>query len=275
MNYRTLTLVASTAILVILSVVFRAAAMLLARSPAHARAAIVATHSPQSSTTSPRELSLEDRADIFMARKDYDEAAAFYYRVLQEGNFKSARVWNKLGIAYQQQLKFRDASKAYESAGHLDMKFAEAWNNLGTVSFMENRFRKSVKYYKRAIELRSDDAAFHLNLGTSYQHLKKYRQAEEEFSTALDIDPNVLTQQSSLGSVIRARGTDFQFYYYMAKAFASKGRAEEAVRYLRHAFEDGYKEDKKRIDEDPDFQKISHYPAYVELMKNPPVSIKD
>ena len=113
-----------------------------------------------------------------------------------------------------------------------------------------------------------------IELGNAQLGLKKYDEAEQEFSTALDLDPNVLTQQSSLGSVIRARGTDYQFYYYMAKAFASKGRAEEAVRYLRHAFEDGYK-DMKKIDEDPDFQKISHYPAYVELMKNPPVAIKD
>jgi hypothetical protein len=60
----------------------------------------------------------------------------------------------------------------------------------------------------------------------------------------------------------------------MAKAFASIGRAEEAVRYLRRAFEDGFT-DQKRIDEDPDFKKISQHPAYVELMKNLPVAIKD
>jgi len=275
MKSRTLTLFLSNVVLVILPIIFGGVGVVLARIPAQVQAAVAGTVSPQSPTASPRELSLEDRADIFMARKNYEAAADFYYQVLKQGNFKSATVWNKLGIAYQQQMKFREASKAYENAHHLDKNFAEAWNNLGTVSFMENRFRKSVKYYKRAIELRSNDAAFHLNLGTSYQHLKKYHRAQEEFSTALDIDPNVLTEQSSLGSVIRARGTDFQFYYYMAKAFASKGRAEEAVRYLRHAFEEGYKEDKKRMEEDPDFQKISHYPAYVELINNPPVAIKD
>jgi tetratricopeptide (TPR) repeat protein len=274
MKSNTLTVVLLIATFALLSAVFRGAPIVLARSSAQAQPAIATTVSPQTPTASPRELSLEDRADIFMARKNYDEAADLYYRVLKQGNFKSATVWNKLGIAYQQQLKFRNAAKAYENAAHLDKKFAEALNNLGTISFMENKYRRSVKYYKRAIEIRTNDAAFHLNLGTSYQYLKKYNQAEEEFSTALDIDPNVLTQQSSLGTVIRARGTDYQFYYYMAKAFASKGRAEEAVRYLRHAFEDGYK-DMKKIDEDPDFQKISHYPAYVELMKNPPVAIKD
>jgi hypothetical protein len=46
------------------------------------------------------------------------------------------------------------------------------------------------------------------------------------------------------------------------------------VRYLRRALEDGLK-NQKRIDEDPDFEKIKQYPAYVELMRNPPVAIKD
>jgi hypothetical protein len=55
--------------------------------------------------------------------------------------------------------------------------------------------------------------------------------------------------------------------------FASLGRVDEAVRYLRRAFEDGFK-DQKKLQEDPDFQKISSYPAYVELLNNPPVPIQ-
>jgi tetratricopeptide (TPR) repeat protein len=221
-----------------------------------------------------KELSLEDRADIYMARKNYSDAADYYYRALEQSNFKNATLWNKLGIAYQQQAKFHAAGKAYRNAAHLRKDYAEAWNNTGTIFFMENKFRKSVKYYRQAIELRPEDAAFHLNLGTSYYHLKKFPQAVEEYRTALGLDPNVLTEQSSLGTIIRARGTDTEFYFYMAKAFASIGRAEEAVRYLRRAFEDGFA-DPKRVEGDPDFQKISQYPAYVELMKNPPVPIKD
>jgi len=60
----------------------------------------------------------------------------------------------------------------------------------------------------------------------------------------------------------------------MAKAYASIGNAEDAVRYLRRALEDGY-DGSKQIDEDPDFKKISQYPAYIELRRNPPVAIKN
>lgn len=274
MKSRLFTTLLLTANLAFLFPILRASPIVRARSQDHPPSPIAATVSAQTPTASPRELSLEERGDLYMARKNYEAAAVCYYQVLKQSGFKRAQVWNKLGIAYQQQSKYRNALEAYKNAARCDKKFAEAWNNLGTVRFMQSKYRASVKYYKHAIQLRSNDAAFHLNLGTAYQYLKKYKQAEQEFSTALDIDPDVLTQQSSLGTVIRARGTDFQFYYYMAKAFASKGRAEEAVRYLRHAFEDGYK-DRKRINEDPDFQKISHYPAYVELMKNPPVAITD
>ena len=59
----------------------------------------------------------------------------------------------------------------------------------------------------------------------------------------------------------------------MAKAYASIGDADDAVRYLRRALEDGFS-DPKQLGDDPDFKKISQYPAFVELMRNPPVVIK-
>jgi len=46
------------------------------------------------------------------------------------------------------------------------------------------------------------------------------------------------------------------------------------VRYLRRALEDGFN-DQKMLDEDPDLKKISQFPDYVELRKNPPKAIKD
>ena len=57
-------------------------------------------------------------------------------------------------------------------------------------------------------------------------------------------------------------------------AKAMMGFKNEAVRYLERALEEGFK-DRKRILDDPDFQKISSDPAFVALMKNPPVAIKD
>jgi tetratricopeptide (TPR) repeat protein len=219
-------------------------------------------------------ISLEEHADIMMARKSYADAADMYYRALKQSKFTNAVVWNKLGIAYQQQMNYNASRKAYNQAIHRRNDFPEAWNNLGTTYFMQNKFRKSVKYYLRALKLNPNSAPFHLNLGTSYYHMKEYKQTVDEYRAALSIDPNVLAERSLLGTVVQARATDLEYYFYLAKVFASLGRAEEAVRYLRRAFEDGFK-DQKRIDADPDFLKISQHPAYVELMKNRPVPIKE
>jgi tetratricopeptide (TPR) repeat protein len=222
----------------------------------------------------PHPLSLEQRADIFMARKNYAGAAGLYYRALQGSAYKDPMLWNKLGIAYQEENDFHDAHTAFTHAIRVDKKFADSWNNLGTVYFMQKRYAKSVKYYQRAIAVREDVAAFHMNLGTSFYHLKKYDQAVKEYRTALNIDPKVMVQQSAVGTVIHAGSTDADFYFYMAKAFASVGKEEEAVRYLRRALEDGFG-GRERIDEDPDFQKISQYPDYIELMRRPPAVIKN
>jgi tetratricopeptide (TPR) repeat protein len=219
-------------------------------------------------------LSLEERADIFMARKAYADAIDYYQRALKRSNYASAPQWNKLGIAYQQQLSYRAARKAYEKSIRAKKDFPEPWNNIGTTYFLENKFRKCLRFYRHAIQLNPQAAAFHVNLGTAYYRLKKYPDSMEEYRTALNLDPSVLTERSSLGPVVETRSADPEYYFYVAKVFAALGRAEEAVRYLRRAFEDGFK-DQKRIDEDPDLLKISQHPAYVELMKNPPVPIKE
>ena len=222
-------------------------------------------------------ISLEERADIFMARKSYADAVDYYHRALNQPELSpagAAMIWNKLGIAFQQQNYYGSAQKAYHEAMRLHADFSEPWNNIGTTYFMENKFKKSIKFYQHAIRLTPSSASFHMNLGTAYYRRKKYKLAVEEYKTALTLDPNFLSERSSGGTVMQTRGADADFYFYLAKSFAMVGQADEAVRYLRRAFEDGFK-DQKRLAADPDIQKISQNPAYIELMKNLPVPIRD
>jgi tetratricopeptide (TPR) repeat protein len=219
-------------------------------------------------------LSFEERADIYMARKSYEDAVDYYYRALKQAHFADAIVWNKLGIAYQQLQNYHDSRKAYNQAVRHQKNYAEPLNNIGTTYFMQDKYGKSVKYYLRALVLNPNSASYHLNLGTSYFHMKKYQESVEEYRTALKLDPNVFAERSAFGTTIEARGADPEYYFYLGKVFASLGRVDEAVRSLRRALEDGFK-DRKRILNDPDFMKISQNPAYVELMNNPPVAIKD
>ena len=228
---------------------------------------------PEDSAQQSKQLSLEERADIFMARKAYADAADYYSRALRQSRSDPV-LWNKLGIAYQQLMDFNASRKAYKEAIRRRQNYPEAWNNLGTTFYLANKFPKSIKYYRKAIELSPSSASFHLNLGTSFYRMKRPKEAVEEYRRALTLDPNILNERSVMGTIIQARGSDVDYYFYMAKVFASLGRTEEAVRYLRRAFEDGFKQFKK-LDEDADFLRISHDPSYVALRNNPPVPIKD
>jgi tetratricopeptide (TPR) repeat protein len=228
------------------------------------------------SDSTPRELSLEDRGDIFMARKSYADALDYYGRALHKTPDKpaSAKLWNKIGIAYQQEDQLQLARKAYKQALHCNGNLPEAWNNMGTTYFFEDKFKKSVKYYQHAIVLDPNAPSFHVNLGTSYSRIKQYGEAVDEYRVALTLDPTILAHFGGNGTIVQPREVDADYYFYLAKVFASLGRTPEAVRYLRRAFEEGF-HNLKKLDEDPDFVKISKDPTYSELRNNPPQAIKD
>ncbi|HET9177985.1 MAG TPA: tetratricopeptide repeat protein [Terriglobia bacterium] len=225
-------------------------------------------------------LTEEEWGDLYMARKTYDAAIDHYSLAINshkdspQDKAEVALLYNKLGICFQQKLDYGKARKAYDNAIRMDKTLAQAWNNLGTTYYLDKRAKKSIKYYRRAIKLKPEGPSFHLNLGTAYFARKKYQEASSEYRTAIQLDPDVLTRSAGAGTAIETRHVDAKYYFYLAKIFASMGNPVEAVRYLEHAMEEGFT-DRKRILDDPDFQKISKYPAFITLMNNPPVAIKD
>ena len=212
-----------------------------------------------------------------MARKNYADALDYYGRALRQPNHDknaTAAIWNKIGIALQTEDLYLPARKAYNKAVRLNHNMSEAWNNLGTTYFFANKYKRSIKYYQHAIAIDPNSATFHVNLGTSYSRVKKYAEAVDEYRAALTLDPTILVQHATGGTVVQPRSVDADYFFYLAKVFASLGRTPEAVRYLRRAFEEGF-DNFKKLDQDPDFLKISKDPAYAELRKSPPVPLKD
>ncbi|MEJ2007871.1 MAG: tetratricopeptide repeat protein [Acidobacteriota bacterium] len=238
------------------------------------------TQTLQQESVPHRKLSDEERGDIFMARKSYTNAIKYYsfamesYPPSPQNKRKLAALWNKTGICYQQEQAYKMARKAYKKSIHLDKTYARPWNNLGTTYYLNRKVKKSIKYYRHAVKLSPLSASFHLNLGTAYFTRKKYKKAFAEYHTAIKIDPGVLEQNSRQGTAVETRQASAKFYFYMAKVFASLGNASEAVRYLERAMEDGF-DNRDRILKDPDMKKISKDPAFIALMKNPPVAIKN
>ena len=208
-------------------------------------------------------LTLEQRGDIFMARKMYREAVETYRQAPD-----TAILANKIGIAYHQMTLLAQAKKQYERAQKLDPKYAEAINNLGTVHYAQKSYRRAVSQYKRALQLNPNSASIHSNLGTAYFARKKYTDAFQEYQTALSLDPEVFEHRNSHGVLLQERSVDerAKFYFYVAKTYAKSGNTDRALLYIRKAIESGFKE-RAKFAEDSDFQAMKPLPEFQELLK--------
>jgi tetratricopeptide (TPR) repeat protein len=202
--------------------------------PANPQATAVSVGNPD------REAALE-RAGLDMIHKDYAAAAAGYRALIKETP-NDAMLWNRLGVALQQQDMFKDALKSYERAAKLDNKSGDSWNNMGTVYFQERKWTKSVRAYKKAISLNPQNATFFSNMGLSFLNNKKVPEAFSAFQHALELDPEVFEHRGKVGAVIQHHSAnDYgELYFLVAKSFASSGNVERCAFYLKKARDEGY-----------------------------------
>ena len=89
----------------------------------------------QNTPSSPREKD-ELQARIYMARKEYAQAADLYTKLWREYP-KEASYPNFLGIAFLQQGKLNEARKSFEQATKVNRRFPDAYNNLGATYYAE------------------------------------------------------------------------------------------------------------------------------------------
>lgn len=208
-------------------------------------------------------LTPEQRGDLYMAKKMYRDAADMY----RENAGKSAVMWDKTGIAYQELGNLPAARKAYQHASKLDRKYADPINNVGTVYYAEKKYRTAIARYKRAIALTPDSAAFWSNLGTAWYARGKYDLMNEAYLKALELDPDVFEKSGSVGTRMLDRGvTDRARYHFeMARLYAGAGRNELALQYLRKALEEGFRE-KDKLQQVKEFATLKDTQEFKELL---------
>src|SRR2546421_11052431 len=231
---------------------------------------------PQSPTESSvivvkPELTDEQLADLYMARKDFREAA-FSYKRLADQHPQNPVYLNKLGIALHQQAALGAALKYYERASKVDPSYADAQNNIGTIWYQRKKYGKAIRAYQKAINIRSDMAVLYSNLGYAYFGDKKYQEAISSFRQALALDPQLFEHTSSRsGSILQDRsvGDRGRFYFLLAKSFAEAGNLERCVIYLRKAKDEGYKE-LSAVKSDPSFAAALKDPAIQEVLSPKP-----
>jgi tetratricopeptide (TPR) repeat protein len=213
------------------------------------------------------ELTPERRADIFMARKMFREAVDTY-SVAIDSEPKSARLYNKLGIAYHHQMMFPQARRSYERASKLDKDFAQAINNMGTVFYAQKRYKKAANMYRKALKLTPDSASIHSNLGTALFARKKFKKATEEYLIALQLDPEVFEHRNTVGTLLQERSVDdrARYHYFLAKAYAAAGIYDRALLYLRRSMEEGFKRKPDSIAGEKEFEPLREDPRFLNIL---------
>jgi tetratricopeptide (TPR) repeat protein len=269
--------VAFPATVLLLSLSISTAAQSLVDGPGSAP---VAPRVPQAQPPSPAQspvivvrpdLSDEQMADLYMARKEYREASQLYKRLVDQ-NPQNAVYFNKLGIAMHQQTVLGQALKCYERAVKLDPSYADAQNNIGTIFYQRKKYGKAIKAYQRAIAIRNDMPVLYSNLAYAYFEDKKYEQAIGAFRQALAMDPQLFERNSSRnGSILQDRsvGDRGKFYFLLAKSYAEAGNLDRCLIYLRKAKDEGYKQ-LAAIKEDPSFAAVIKNPAIQEVLTPKP-----
>ena len=227
----------------------------------------IAENLPRAAPPLPK-LTPQERGDVFMARKMYREAVDAY----KEGPQNSAVVWDKIGIAWHQMGDLNAARKAYERAAKLDKNYADPVNNLGTIYYAEKHFRTAISRYRKAIALSPESAAFWSNLGTAYFARGKFEEMSQAYAKALELDQDVFERHGS-GAGTRMQDKSVadraRFHYEMARTYAKAGKNEEALQYLRRAFEEGFK-DKDKLLQAPEFAALRELPEYQEILNLEP-----
>jgi tetratricopeptide (TPR) repeat protein len=218
----------------------------------------------------PEELSdpkaLEQRADLYMVRKYFPEAIEIYKR-LTELQPKNAVFQNKMGIAYHQLGNFSAAKTAYRKAVQLNPQYAEAMNNLGAVEYAEKNYRAAILTYLKALALQPGDAVMYSNLGTAYFSYERYEYAMTSYRYAISLDPKIFERSGRAGTIVHQRDpkNTAAFDFYMAKTYASLSNVEETLRYLNKAWEEGFPDFRKSLN-DKDFAFLISEPGFIELL---------
>jgi tetratricopeptide (TPR) repeat protein len=223
---------------------------------------------PQNTTVTARktlpvdQLPATGKADILMARGEYAAAIAAY----QQSDLKSAIVWNNIGMAYHHLFALEEARKAYQQSLALNSRFAPAANNLAAVYYGQHEFGVAEHWYKKALKHTSESAVIYCNLGTAYFAENKMKKGMKMYQKAFSIDPDVFSPNRA--AMVEGGGSREQrvaINYYIAQTFASAGKQEQALLYLRKAMDEGFR-DRKRLDEDKDFAVLRTTPEFQKLL---------
>ena len=213
---------------------------------------------PSETTT----LSPESEGDLLMVRRSYAAAIDAYQRDTRQ----SAVLSNKIGVAYHHMFALDQARKYYQLALAMNPNNADALNNLAAVYHGQHDYKQAERTYKQALKYSPNSAITYCNLGTAYFADEKYKAGMDAYHKALALNPRIFDPgQIQIVQETSTRRQLVAVNYYLAKTYATAGKTEEALAYLRKALEAGFK-DRKLLMKDKEFAVLRGTPEFHQLM---------
>lgn len=194
------------------------------------------------------------RADVFVARKLFDDAVIEYRKSIAIDRY-NASVVNRLGVAYHNLRKLRDAEQQYREVLRLRPNHLDAMNNLAVVDYLREDFDSALSRYKKALKLQPVSATILRNMGACLFSLQRWDEGMQAYQQALQINPALFDPQpGGVGASIQmSQQNSARLNFYLAKIFALRGETDVAISYLLKAAESGF-DDAKMIREEQAFK---------------------
>jgi len=162
----------------------------------------------------------EDPKDLFVAASVFlkstrqDEAIPLLQKYLDKYP-DDPTAWVGLGLGYEDQKKFPEAQKAFESALRSDPKFAEAEYQLGVITELAGNSVGASQHYERALQMEPNHVPAMSKLGKLYLEAGQYQKAQEVLLKAEALDPS-----------------NRQTEYGLALVYSKLGNREEAKAHM-------------------------------------------
>jgi len=211
---------------------------------------------------------LEAAGDSARVNKDYVQAIEYFEAAIRKDS-RNPKLYNKLGLAQLKAGNLAEARTSFQKATKRDPKFADSVNNLGAVEYMQKHYGPAAKMFKKAVALDESKATFHVNLGATWFAQKKLERAFAEYARALELNPDALaTSNSGVQAQIASPEERAKYAYMLAKIYAKRGEADECMRSLRKAKEEGYR-DLANVYKDAEFAQLRNDPRLAEIAGAP------
>lgn len=124
------------------------------------------------------------------------------------------------GIALQNQRRFVDAERLYQSVLHENPEHPDALNLMGILAVEANQTKIALSYLEKAVKLEPKIAMYRNNLGNTLIISTRYKDALLHLRRAVAIDPNYTEAWSNLGKASRLNGDIAEAAKFFKKALA-------------------------------------------------------